>query len=83
MGPAAEAVVEKLKPGQIAMLENLRYHAEEEKTTQALRRLSQNLATSTSTTPSRFPIARTRPRKRWPACCPLMPDRPCSLKSVR
>ena len=31
VGPAAEAVVEKLKPGQIAMLENLRYHAEEEK----------------------------------------------------
>ena len=31
VGPAAEAVVEKLTPGQIAMLENLRYHAEEEK----------------------------------------------------
>ena len=31
VGPAAEAVVEKLAPGQIAMLENLRYHAEEEK----------------------------------------------------
>ena len=31
VGPAAEAVVEKLEPGQIAMLENLRYHAEEEK----------------------------------------------------
>jgi phosphoglycerate kinase len=31
VGPAAEAVVEKLAPGQIAMLENLRFHAEEEK----------------------------------------------------
>src|SRR4249920_2691469 len=31
VGPAAEAVVEKLAPGQIAMLENLRYHSEEEK----------------------------------------------------
>ena len=31
VGPAAQAVVEKLTSGQIAMLENLRYHAEEEK----------------------------------------------------
>jgi phosphoglycerate kinase len=31
VGPVAEAVVEKLAPGQIAMLENLRFHAEEEK----------------------------------------------------
>ena len=31
VGPAAEALVAKLAPGQIAMLENLRYHAEEEK----------------------------------------------------
>ena len=31
VGPAAQAVVEKLTPGQIAMLENLRYHEGEEK----------------------------------------------------
>jgi phosphoglycerate kinase len=31
IGPAAEALVAKLAPGQIAMLENLRYHAGEEK----------------------------------------------------
>jgi phosphoglycerate kinase len=30
VGPAAEALVAKLAPGQIAMLENLRYHAGEE-----------------------------------------------------
>ena len=30
IGPAAEAVVESLKPGQCALLENLRYHAGEE-----------------------------------------------------
>jgi phosphoglycerate kinase len=31
VGPAAEALVAKVEPGQIAMLENLRYHAGEEK----------------------------------------------------
>ena len=31
IGHAAEAVVDKLAPGQIAMLENLRFHSEEEK----------------------------------------------------
>ena len=31
VGPAAQAVVDKLTPGQIAMLENLRYHEGEEK----------------------------------------------------
>ena len=30
VGPAAEAIVAKLAPGQIAMLENLRFHKEEE-----------------------------------------------------
>ncbi|MBT3070497.1 phosphoglycerate kinase [Rhodomicrobium sp. Az07] len=30
IGPAAEAVVDALEPGQIAMLENVRFHAEEE-----------------------------------------------------
>jgi len=31
VGPAAQALVERLAPGQIAMLENLRYHEGEEK----------------------------------------------------
>jgi phosphoglycerate kinase len=30
VGPAAEAVVAKLEPGQVALLENLRFHKEEE-----------------------------------------------------
>ena len=30
IGPAAKAVVDALKPGQVALLENLRYHAAEE-----------------------------------------------------
>jgi phosphoglycerate kinase len=30
VGPAAAAVVDKLQPGEIALLENLRFHAEEE-----------------------------------------------------
>ncbi len=30
IGPQAEAVVAKLKPGEVALLENLRFHAEEE-----------------------------------------------------
>ncbi|MCU0837870.1 MAG: phosphoglycerate kinase [Rhodospirillales bacterium] len=31
VGPAAKAVVDAMKPGDVAMLENLRFHAEEEK----------------------------------------------------
>jgi phosphoglycerate kinase len=31
VGPAAEATVAALKPGEVALLENLRFHAEEEK----------------------------------------------------
>lgn len=31
VGPAAEKAVKNLKPGQVALLENLRYHPEEEK----------------------------------------------------
>lgn len=31
IGPAAEALVDKMKPGDVLLLENLRFHAEEEK----------------------------------------------------
>jgi phosphoglycerate kinase len=31
VGPAAKAIVDAMKPGDVAMLENLRFHAEEEK----------------------------------------------------
>ena len=36
VGPAAQALVDKLAPGQIAMLENLRYHEGEEKNDAAI-----------------------------------------------
>lgn len=38
VGPAAERVVAALKPGEVALLENLRFHAEEEKNDAAFAR---------------------------------------------
>jgi phosphoglycerate kinase len=38
VGPAAEAVVSRLRNGQVALLENLRFHAEEEKNDTAFAR---------------------------------------------
>ena len=32
VGPVAEAAAQALKPGEVLLLENLRFHAEEEKT---------------------------------------------------
>ena len=75
IGPGAESAVAALAPGEIAVLENLRFQRARRGTIPSLRASSRAAATSTSTTPSRRRTARTPRPRAWRICCPPMPDR--------
>jgi phosphoglycerate kinase len=61
VGEAVERMAHELKPGQVLLLENLRFHREEE--------AWPPWPTCTSTMPSRPPIEPTRPSLRSPITC--------------
>jgi hypothetical protein len=63
IGEIASELARQLESGQVLLLENLRYHAEEEANDPASRRPSLRSPRSTSTTPSAPPIAPTPPPK--------------------
>ena len=76
IGEPAERTVAALLPGQIAVLENLRFHKGEEKNDpEFAKRAGRRSATSSSTTPSRPRIVRTPRPKPSRGCCPPMPGR--------
>ena len=63
VGEIATEMSRQLESGQVLLLENLRFHAEEEANDPASRKSSPASAISTSTTPSAAPIAPTpRPK---------------------
>ena len=67
IGPQAEEMATKLEQGQTLLLENLRFHAEEEANDpEFLQAPWPSFATTTSTTPSAPPIARMLPPKASP-----------------
>ena len=70
-GPAAEAAVAALQPGQILLLENTRFHAAARKrTTPTLLPRSPSWAISSAMTRFPPPTAPMPPPRRWPGCCP-------------
>ena len=62
IGPAVESLVAKMKPGDVMLLENLRFHSGEEKNDEHSPNRSLRSAMSTSTMPSAPRIGRTLPR---------------------
>ena len=62
-----------LGDGDVALLENLRFHAGRRRTTRRSRGSSRRSPTSTSTTRSAPRTARTRRRRASPSCCPRPP----------
>ena len=75
VGEVAERTVAALQPGQIAVLENLRFHKGEEKNESSSPGAWRRWATSSSTMPSPPRIVRTPRRMRLRACCRPMPGR--------
>lgn len=64
VGPEAEAAAKALKPGEILLLENLRFHPEEEKNDLDLAKKMASLAEIfINDTAFSLPTARTHPRK--------------------
>ena len=68
IGPAAEAVVAGLRPGEVALLENVRFHPEKSATIRPLPVRSPNWVTSTSTMPLARPTAPMPRRRVLPTC---------------
>ena len=73
VGSRAKQVVDLMKPGDIVLLENLRFHKEEEKNDPGFVDQLRCWATFTSTTPSPAPIARMPRPKAWPTACRRSP----------
>ncbi len=69
IGEEAKRVVAALRPGQVALLENLRFHKGEEENSPISRGRWPSSATSMSTTPFRLRIARTLRSRHWRICC--------------
>ncbi len=75
LGPGVVTAVDKLRPGDLLLLENLRFHAEEEANDPDFAKSLAEWPTSTSTMPSGRRIGRTPRRRgsrticrRWRAC---------------
>jgi phosphoglycerate kinase len=73
VGAEAESAVGALRPGEVLLLENTRFHAEEEKNDPAFAASPRRSATSTATTPSRRRTGRMPRPRRWRGCCPPAP----------
>jgi phosphoglycerate kinase len=73
VGAKAEAAVACLKNGEIALLENLRFHGAEGRTSRASPSSSPRWAIFTSTTPSPAPIAPMPRPRRSRGCCRRRP----------
>ena len=74
VGPAAAQAAAALKPGDVLLLENLRFHAEETANDAAFAHAARRRSpTSTSTTPSARRTARTPPRRASRTSCPPSP----------
>ena len=73
VGPEVEAMrAERCQPGEVLLLENLRFHPEEEANDPAFARQLAALATSMSTTPSARRTARTPRPRASPTVCPAV-----------
>jgi len=70
IGPLAEQAVAAMKPGEVLLLENLRFHAEEEENSPPSPSNWRLSPTSTSTTPLAARTARTRRPKASPSSSP-------------
>jgi phosphoglycerate kinase len=73
LGQGTEDAVRRLKPGEVLLLENLRFHPEEEKNDPRSRRRSPRTRTSMSTMRSARLIAPMRRRRASPGSCRPMP----------
>ena len=73
VGPEVEKMAKALKPGEVLMLENTRFHEGEEKNDLELAKQMAALAKCTSTMRLVLRIARTPPPKALPASCLLSP----------
>ena len=77
IGKEAEDVGARMREGEVALLENVRFHPEEEKNDPSFAQALARLGEIMSTTPSAVRIARTPPRKVWRAfanCRGRFPD---------
>lgn len=61
VGSGVKARIDRMAAGQVLLLENCRFHPEEEKNDEPLRRHWRSCATCTSTMPSERPTAPTPP----------------------
>ena len=73
VGDEVDAAVAALKPGEVVVLENVRYHKGEEKNEPPSPRGSRRTPTSMSATPSPPRTGRMPRLRRSPTCCRLMP----------
>ena len=70
LGPGVQVAVDKLRPGDLLLLENLRFHAERGGQRSGVREVAGRAwPTSTSTTPSARRIGRTPRRRGSPTSC--------------
>ncbi len=73
VGPEVETMAEALKPGDVLMLENTRFHKARKRTISHLAKQMAGWAMSTSTTRSARRTVRMPPPKVWRASCPRSP----------
>ena len=83
IGEQAKSVIDALKPGGVALLENLRYHSGEEKNDPAFAAELAKLGDILSTMRSPPPTARMPRPRAWRSSCPPIRGSPWSASSMR